>query len=485
METLSQRVVGRMASVLFIGAGLVVLVLSLSGLEPQFNAPVVRVAGGLALLAGIVCWFLPWQRWPRSRTLWLLPLGLGLVTVKFAFGSFSAYSFAAYFVVAFMWIGISHPRGTSLWFLPLGAVAYAVPVWMHARSSAAVVSGFEILAICALVGESVGWVSQQLRRAEALEAKRLWDMQGLLHAGDILARLTEASRAAEVASDLSTQLLRAAGAIVLLPDDGGSLVIGGTARWPDAQIGARLSEAEAPSLFGALRGTAPMVATQDQLPASLALRPDDGGTLLFVPLRGVSTVQGVLLADLDREEKALDRFDVDMAMSFATQAGLMLERLHAVESLVSDTLRDELTGLGNRRSLNHALARLESGDAIVLMDLDRFKELNDTRGHAAGDEALRWFGAHLAKGLREGDAAIRYGGDEFLLLLRGVGERSQAIVERLREGWLQGRPPVGFSAGIAVHAEGELPANTVARADQALYEDKEGNARDDRIEWVS
>ena len=485
METLSQRAVGRMASLLFTGAGLVVLVLSLTGLEPQFNAAVVNVAGGLAVLAGLVCWFLPWQRWPRSRTLWILPFGLGLLSVKFAFGNFSVFTFAAYFVVAFVWIGVSHPRGTSLWLLPLGAVAYAVPVWMHARSSAAVVSGFELLAICALVGESLGWVSQQLRRVEALEAKRLWDMQGLLHAGDVLARLTEATRAAEVVSDLATQLLRAAGAMVFFPDDGASLVIGGAARWPDTEIGARLTEAEAPALFEAMRGTAPTVATQDMLPPNLPIRPVDGGTLLFVPLRGVSTVQGVLLADLARQAQAPDRFDTDMAMSFATQAGLMLERLHAVESLVSDTLRDELTGLGNRRSLNHALTRLEPGDAIVLMDLDRFKELNDTRGHAAGDEALRWFGAHLAKGLREGDAAIRYGGDEFLLLLRGVGDRSEAIVERLREGWLQGRPPVGFSAGIAVHAEGELPANTVARADQALYEDKKDNARGDQIEWVS
>ncbi len=336
-------------------------------------------------------------------------------------------------------------------------------------------SAVELLALCALVGESLGWLSQQLHRAEALEAKRLWDMQELLQTGDVLARLTEAARAADVASDLATQLLRAAGAVVLLQGDGTSLIVGGAARWPDAEVGGQVTKSQSPAVFEALRGNGPIVTTQDQLPPGLATRPDGGGTLLLVPLRGVSTVQGVLLADLARLQRPLDRFDADLAMSFATQAGLMLERLRAVESLVSETLRDELTGLGNRRSANHALARLGPGDAVVMLDLDRFKELNDTKGHAAGDDALRRFGTHLAEGLREGDAAIRYGGDEFLLLLRGVGTRSEAIVERVRARWLEGSPPVGFSAGIAVHAQDQRPEDTVARADGALYEDKRRN----------
>ncbi len=61
-------------------------------------------------MSGIVFWFLPWQRWPRSRTLWVLPLGLGLLAAKATFGGFSPYSFDAYFVLAFMWVGVSHPR---------------------------------------------------------------------------------------------------------------------------------------------------------------------------------------------------------------------------------------------------------------------------------------------------------------------------------------------------------------------------------------
>ena len=159
-------------------------------------------------------------------------------------------------------------------------------------------------------------------------------------------------------------------------------------------------------------------------------------------------------------------------MSFGTQAGLMLERLHSVEALMSDAMVDELTGLGNRRSANLALSHLQPGDVVVMLDIDRFKELNDTQGHAAGDDVLRAFSENLRAVLREGDAAIRYGGDEFLLLLRGAGARAEDIVQRIRARWLEGGARVDFSAGLTVFQAGQNPVETVARSDVALYLDK-------------
>ena len=221
-----------------------------------------------------------------------------------------------------------------------------------------------------------------------------------------------------------------------------------------------------------LRGVAFTIDPEAGLPSALATRARDGCTLVLVPLRGVSTVQGVLVVDIAREDATMDRFDADMAMSFGTQAGLMLERLHSVEALMSDALIDELTGLGNRRSANLALSHLQPGDVVVMLDLDRFKDLNDTQGHAAGDDVLRAFGENLRAVLREGDAAIRYGGDEFLVLLRGAGARAEDIVGRIRARWLEGAQPVGFSAGLSVFQSGQNPVETVARADAALYLDK-------------
>lgn len=477
METISQRAVGRMGGLLFIAAGLVSVVQSVLPKAPQFNTDVHATLGTAAVAMGIVCWRLPWQRWPRSRALWLVPIGLIILGATAGFGGFNTFSYGCYFVVVFVWIGVTQPRRTSLWFLPLAGATYLIPIWFRQRDAQALISVFEVLTMCAIVGESLGWVSLHLRRAEALETRRLWDMQGLLQAGDRLARQTDAQLAAAVASDLATQLLRAAGAVVLLPDDGDALVVGGSARWPGVDVGTRVSHGDASSAFDAMRGTEPVVVPEDELPSALATRPPDGCALVLVPLRGVSTVQGVLVVDLAPEAAGFDRFDEDLAMSFGTQAGLMLERLHSVEALMSEALVDELTGLGNRRLASLALSHLGPGDAVVMLDLDRFKELNDTRGHAAGDEVLRRFGAHLSAALREGDAGIRYGGDEFLLLLRGAGTKAPGIVERIRLQWLDGTPPVGFSAGVAAYQSGQTSAETVARADEALYVDKRNAKR--------
>ncbi|MGZ6543790.1 MAG: diguanylate cyclase domain-containing protein [Actinomycetota bacterium] len=472
MEAISHRVIGRMGGLLFLAAGLVSIVQSALPTVARFNAGVHAGLGMAAVTMAILCWFLPWQRWPRSRTLWLGPIGLILLGATAGFGGFNDFSYGCYFLVVFVWIGVTQPRHTSLWFLPLAGAIYLIPIWYRQREAYALTSVFEVLAMCALVGESLGWVSQHLRRAEALETRRLWDMQGLLKAGDRLARQTEAGEAAAVASDLATQLLRAAAAVVLLPDDGDTLVVGGSARWPGVEVGTQVSRADASTAFAAMRATEPIVFPETGLPSALATRARDGCTLVLVPLRGVGTVQGVLVVDIAREDATLDRFDEDMAMSFGTQAGLMLERLHSVEALMSDALVDELTGLGNRRSANLALSRLQPGDVVVMLDLDRFKELNDTQGHAAGDDVLRAFSENLHAVLREGDAAIRYGGDEFLVLLRGAGARAEDIVERIRARWLEGAQPVGFSAGLSLFQSGQNPVETVARADAALYLDK-------------
>ena len=346
MEAISHRVIGRMGGLLFLAAGLVSIVQSALPSVARFNAEVHAGLGLAAVALAILCWFLPWQRWPRSRTLWLGPIGLILLGATAGFGGFNDFSYGCYFLVVFVWIGVTQPRHTSLWFLPLTGAIYLIPIWYRQREAYALTSVFEVLAMCALVGESLGWVSQHLRRAEALETRRLWDMQGLLKAGDRLARQTEAGEAAAVASDLATQLLRAAAAVVLLPDDGDTLIVGGSARWPGVEAGTRISRADASTAFAAMRATEPVVFPETGLPSALATRARDGCTLVLVPLRGVGTVQGVLVVDIAREDATLDRFDEDMAMSFGTQAGLMLERLHSVEALMSDATGRRADGPG-------------------------------------------------------------------------------------------------------------------------------------------
>jgi len=107
-----------------------------------------------------------------------------------------------------------------------------------------------------------------------------------------------------------------------------------------------------------------------------------------------------------------------------------------------------------------------------MLDLDHFKRVNDTHGHAAGDDVLRHLGSFLSGSLREGDEVFRMGGEEFLVVLHRAGEGASIAGERLCQGWRLEDPVTTFSAGVAIHAEGLTPEATLERADGALYEAK-------------
>ena len=157
-------------------------------------------------------------------------------------------------------------------------------------------------------------------------------------------------------------------------------------------------------------------------------------------------------------------------------------RLRQHQRLEDDAGTDSLTGVLTRRVLFRRICALQTGDVVALFDLDQFKALNDTRGHPAGDEALRSFGALLRGGVREGDVVGRYGGDELLVGFRATGvDQAAARIEELRRTWLARNPPVTFSAGIAaIGPAGPLAA--VAAADAVMYRAKERGR--DRTETI-
>jgi diguanylate cyclase (GGDEF)-like protein len=139
---------------------------------------------------------------------------------------------------------------------------------------------------------------------------------------------------------------------------------------------------------------------------------------------------------------------------------------------------DPLTGIFNRRGLDLVLPEHDSRLASVAMvDLDRFKRINDDHGHAAGDELLRRVATLLSSVVRAADGVVRWGGEEFLLILPAV-DRAQThiIVERARETIEADRLVVGgkvlritISAGVAERRPGESRDQLIARADDALY----------------
>jgi diguanylate cyclase (GGDEF)-like protein len=133
---------------------------------------------------------------------------------------------------------------------------------------------------------------------------------------------------------------------------------------------------------------------------------------------------------------------------------------------------DDLTGLGNRRRGNVLLDSLRPTDALLLLDLDHFKDVNDRLGHHEGDLLLIEFGHFLASHLRDADDVARYGGEEFIIVLRRAGHGAVGTAERLLASWRERRPLASFSVGVAVHERGRSPAFTFGEADAALYEAK-------------
>jgi diguanylate cyclase (GGDEF)-like protein len=164
----------------------------------------------------------------------------------------------------------------------------------------------------------------------------------------------------------------------------------------------------------------------------------------------------------------------------ATTAGVVVPMVvvlaevisRAVSSLREQSVRDELTGVGNRRHGMAALQRLRPGDAVLLLDLDRFKQVNDRDGHAGGDAVLAAFGALLQRSMRGADSAARLGGEEFLVLASQVGGSAAAMAERLVEDWRGTEPRTTVSVGVTIHRDGEGPEQVLARADRALYDAK-------------
>ncbi|WP_201830468.1 GGDEF domain-containing protein [Microvirga zambiensis] len=145
---------------------------------------------------------------------------------------------------------------------------------------------------------------------------------------------------------------------------------------------------------------------------------------------------------------------------------------------------DPLTGLPNRRHilerLDEMLAAGEAGLSLAIIDIDRFKAINDDHGHEAGDAVLGHFAA-ICRGLaREQDILGRMGGEEFLLLLPAAcADEAFGIVERIRQGFTPARLAAGavdlpctFSAGISEARPGDDRASILRRADRALYEAK-------------
>jgi diguanylate cyclase (GGDEF)-like protein len=190
-------------------------------------------------------------------------------------------------------------------------------------------------------------------------------------------------------------------------------------------------------------------------------------TLVVVPV-GPSDAGGVLLVADERLLRP-DPTTVNLIELLAGQAWTCLDRLRTVARLREQASSDPLTGLGHTGPFGERIAAATPGrTALLAIDVDGFKNVNDTYGHQAGDRLLVGLARALEGALRQGDELYRIGGDEFVAVIE-VSRPDEAvrIAERLTEA--ARRTGRTISVGVALPRPGESPELTLRRADQALY----------------
>jgi len=210
-------------------------------------------------------------------------------------------------------------------------------------------------------------------------------------------------------------------------------------------------------------------------------------SMICVPLRHGDRTEGVLKVMSDRPEAFADD-DVRLLEQLAEFIATALRRATIMDERQQAASVDALTGLANRQAflsgLDRAITTAASGKhvvAVLYFDLDGFKPINDTHGHAVGDEVLRTVGHRVGAKCRAPDMAARIGGDEFAALLvaseyLNVVDRRDHLMTLVREEipTSAGIMHVGVSCGLAKVSGEDLAESVLVRADAAMYADKRG-----------
>jgi diguanylate cyclase (GGDEF)-like protein/PAS domain S-box-containing protein len=259
-----------------------------------------------------------------------------------------------------------------------------------------------------------------------------------------------------------------------------------TGSWSECLIPTAVFE---PPACWALRTGHPHLVLAGDATAPCAHAAGVKNTYLCIPILAQGETLGIVHFQATEEHPNLDSSELSFKTTFAGQVGLSIANIKLREALRTQSIRDVLTGLYNRRYLEETLdrevrraARAAQSLGLLMIDLDHFKKFNDTYGHDAGDAVLRETGQFLAKGIRAEDFVCRFGGEEFVVILPTASvEVAQARGERLRAKMRElnithqdkSLGMVTISVGVAAFPQhGTSPKELMAAADAALYEAK-------------
>ncbi len=412
----------------------------------------------MAVLIEVAILFLPWSRWKRTAPLWMIPVVFAVVGMDWQLGRQDPFLYALPFLAVFMLIGLTQRPGTALRLAPVLVVFYLLPLLIHVTDQGwlGAMSAILVVPLCVVGGELVARTVARMRRTEA----------------ELVASEERYMLAFESAP---------VGMSLLSPDGTFLHVNGAFARMlgyeVDDLVGRTTLDITHPDDRDHISASADALKAGEIREAGLEKRVlrADGGEVWVKQL--VSLVR-----DTDGEPLYLFGHSVDIS----EERSLRQQLAHAAE-------HDQLTGLPNRtvfmRHIERTLVRAateRSRVALLFLDVDRFKLINDGLGHDVGDQVLTNVALHITEALRPHDVVVRLGGDEFVVVcvVQSV-EEALRIAERLETAVEHPLPPprhdlyVTLSIGIAVSGEDDVDASLLVRqADTAMYRAKsEGQGR--------
>lgn len=420
---------------------------------------------------------LPWRRLPLPALLGL-PVATDLIValLRQAQGGNSS-GYGPLVVLPLVWVALSMSLIAVVAMCVVTGATFAVPIlWvgnpLYPTSAWRAVVLWVVVA--AVVGVVVNRAVLGQRRSARLAEERQRQLQRLVATQEAIAASDlPLEQAMGLVAEEAWSLTAADGVVVELPD-GEEIVYRAVAGAASDHLGLRLDLRS--TISGkAIREATTLLSEDTEVDPRVdrdACRRVGARSLVVVPLLYDGRALGVLKVYSSKTAA----FSVDTAQlltALAQVIGSALSRAELLTRLREHATTDELTGLRNRRSfheqLDLAIARASrSGEpvTVVALDLDKLKEVNDTRGHAAGDRLLRSAASHWSSLLRPADILARIGGDEFAVILENTDtETAREITARLEA--LPGGHTA--SAGIATWNGTEPPDKLIARADIDMY----------------
>jgi signal transduction histidine kinase len=340
---------------LLVAAGVFTLVNNYLPGSGHLDLLVLNTVGLIAVALGLLCLWVPWERLPQRAPLALAPVAFALISLSNLFGGVSAFSYAVYFVVVFVWIGVAQPPGTSWWLLPPAVGAYVAPFLLSADPPPNALSSVTVaIPVCVLVGEVLARIVRRLEQSQEALRSRVERVERLARLATGLSADLDVELVQERLCAGAAELFQAGGAAALNVHDGAGSVLASFGSAP--ALGTALAMDLAPD----------EVRTVDARAAGLGA---DGNAVLAARQAGEQLLVLCLLLG-DRE---LRSDDVDVLRLLVTQGGAALANAatHAVavaqrehEQAVVDVLADGVLVLdrdGVLQSCNEQGAELLGG----------------------------------------------------------------------------------------------------------------------------